>query len=345
MPLKTLVARFEVFLARGWFSRRWIIQEVYLSREVFLLCGRDELPWSAFVAVMGLRQKLQYSSTRELARSSAMVLAMSKIHLKDAQFIEVLDYCSYSACEYGKDRLYALMSLATSGRQNFKVDYSPSVSVQEVYISFARSMIEAGSSMLLLTSATRRRLISCQTSALDLPTWVPDRTLQLPGAPLGHIGTTRLKSTLPCRVDKDDQRVLLIDGYFFDNIDCIVAPSVEASRVEPATFQGAVALTSCMKFTTLEGYIGTCRAFTASCVRGQTCEINHRIERTILEIGDTLCHIQTRFGIVLFALRPHCVSAERCYELVVTDFITLRGKDGPVNRRNEAQEMQIFKII
>jgi hypothetical protein len=43
----------EQFLARPWFSRRWIVQEICNAREIILVFGPYELNWKDFSAALG----------------------------------------------------------------------------------------------------------------------------------------------------------------------------------------------------------------------------------------------------------------------------------------------------
>ena len=40
-------AAIQDMLRRPWFSRVWILQEVYVSRNAIVLCGSDTIPWTA----------------------------------------------------------------------------------------------------------------------------------------------------------------------------------------------------------------------------------------------------------------------------------------------------------
>jgi len=39
----------DALLQRTWFRRRWVLQEVYHAREAIVICGRQTMPWEAFV--------------------------------------------------------------------------------------------------------------------------------------------------------------------------------------------------------------------------------------------------------------------------------------------------------
>jgi hypothetical protein len=47
VPTATLIA-LSTFMSRPWFTRRWVLQEVALSRVVNILCGHRKLAWEWF---------------------------------------------------------------------------------------------------------------------------------------------------------------------------------------------------------------------------------------------------------------------------------------------------------
>jgi hypothetical protein len=50
MPIDSVSFAFpslDAFFPRGWFKRRWILQEVVLSRELTVRCGRLEFTWQS----------------------------------------------------------------------------------------------------------------------------------------------------------------------------------------------------------------------------------------------------------------------------------------------------------
>jgi hypothetical protein len=97
-----------------WFTRRWIIQEVVASKDAYLFYGSGPpLRWMDFADVVGvlLRHPSRIDRT-----------ALSTVHTMDAlrpqgrlpslPILDLLVEFSASNCEYGKDRIRALLGLA-----------------------------------------------------------------------------------------------------------------------------------------------------------------------------------------------------------------------------------------
>ena len=47
--LAPAIVSFERFVSRGWFTRRWVLQEICLGREVLVHCGDCEVRRSRFM--------------------------------------------------------------------------------------------------------------------------------------------------------------------------------------------------------------------------------------------------------------------------------------------------------
>ncbi|KAK4443183.1 hypothetical protein QBC34DRAFT_488484 [Podospora aff. communis PSN243] len=50
-------------LKRGWFSRRWVVQEIAMARRATLHCGADKVPWSKLADAIALLEKVGRDGT------------------------------------------------------------------------------------------------------------------------------------------------------------------------------------------------------------------------------------------------------------------------------------------
>ncbi|KAL2672911.1 hypothetical protein Neosp_013628 [[Neocosmospora] mangrovei] len=53
---------FKLF-RRGWFSRRWIVQEISVARKAILLCGEEKLSWEKFAHSVALLERVGRDGT------------------------------------------------------------------------------------------------------------------------------------------------------------------------------------------------------------------------------------------------------------------------------------------
>ncbi|PLB55546.1 hypothetical protein P170DRAFT_470958 [Aspergillus steynii IBT 23096] len=127
-------AAVNALIARPWFRRTWIVQEVVFARRLTLVCGRDQIQWDDF------------------CRPSLM---------------ELLDTFQHTECSLLRDKLFALRSLAGEALNNkFRPDYRSSLT--DVLHRYAATFVAQGNALQLLSRAA----VSSEPDK-DLPSWVP----------------------------------------------------------------------------------------------------------------------------------------------------------------------------
>ena len=110
-------------LSRPWFSRMWIIQEVVLSPDVFIMLGGYEMGWdsvskSVFVytefGLIGVTKSQNVTVLKEFQKSVATVLGT--LRLKDdfqcRSLIKLLNSFRHCHSSDPRDKVYALLGLA-----------------------------------------------------------------------------------------------------------------------------------------------------------------------------------------------------------------------------------------
>jgi hypothetical protein len=119
---------------RYW-SRRWIVQEVLLARDVTIMCGENDLSWVAlrgFVQALDGSHNPQPSATmRELMKTIPVIMSRYKAESPDHKPVDrslrqlLVDF-NPTTCEVLHDKVYSLLSLATDGDAiPIKYDCSP----------------------------------------------------------------------------------------------------------------------------------------------------------------------------------------------------------------------------
>lgn len=150
-------------LCRPWWTRTWILQEAIVAREVLFIYGPETLGWEIVAAMvaasridMGLGDSYHTTHAPEesaiLARFEAideLRRAWSGTGEKRAKLLEILYNFRNQGCTNPRDRIFSFLGLAQmEGVFGIEVDYN--LSLAEVYLRFARRMVDQTGSLDLL---------------------------------------------------------------------------------------------------------------------------------------------------------------------------------------------------
>jgi hypothetical protein len=173
-------------LSRPWFTRVWIYQELVLSKEVWVQCGRIRVKWDRFCsALLGARCLMNYDHLQfqKLGQGMDLLLNMQKARQKFRLSMQIdsepESLLSILLARRGfgvtdlRDLIYGHLAVAGlhQHQYGFEVDYGKSVI--EVFRDATCHIIETEGWRVLLhveLSEAERRL-------KDLPSWVPDWSL------------------------------------------------------------------------------------------------------------------------------------------------------------------------
>jgi hypothetical protein len=237
------------FLARPWFRRRWIIQEVVLAPDVSIHCGASSIPWTTFE--LALTELFDNDKGGFSDEHRTTLRTMSRIRRADsgaksqAPLDTLVEFSSF-ACSNPRDRLYALYGViqhwlpgSPDEVQTGSVDYASSVGA--IYTNFVRPMMHLNHSrpsdavynphthVLQLAAALKHGIKHGESQAPGeicekIPTWVPDWTGTLCYKSLNHSPLDRdASSDVPVRQIeilpfKDGTRILFSTGIVHDII-------------------------------------------------------------------------------------------------------------------------------
>lgn len=187
--ISSMVALFE----REYWSRLWVVQEVFNAQEITVYCGAMTLPWSVyrlasnvFWSLKGLvdyhfpgslshggqrASSTQYTYSQVLVyHGPSSIPDVSSFHgLGEESLLEVMRACRRKLCADPRDKLYGILGLLDKDiRNEFPVDYS--LSVKEVYVRVFDYLLCTTERLDVLCEAVHFPL---HTSS-NLPTWVPD---------------------------------------------------------------------------------------------------------------------------------------------------------------------------
>lgn len=242
------------FLDRPWFSRLWIIQEVALSRNAWVMCGKHLMSWSmletacANLKAAGVSQWLleQLSKNKKGANHCERVIQLGTFAENESMML--LDKARESDCWDKRDKIYGLLGLIRASW--IKVDYDRKHTVGRLYrdviVECLRRQERALATVLKSVDHDYSRVLGsvedCEYFERGtLPSWVPDWSQPRQTAPLtdstgvyGNPETVRVDFNLQKDISIHDQE-LHVNGKIFATVveitDVLEDPDI--SYVDP----------------------------------------------------------------------------------------------------------------
>lgn len=250
----------EAFLDRPWWSRRWVLQEVVLAKEVLVKCGRKEFPWSVFISVFIMWAHLANQPATCGTSFDSESQAMEYISLTYRLYPKAFAFGKFEwlmthgtvgritpdlfmlaentmgmEATVPQDRLYSLLGIVSDSTV-ISVDYRKSP--HEVFTEFAcqsimmRQLSKESLGILNHAGSLRR---STADELSQLPSWVPDwkgeSPNECPPVRLYHAsGSFRSRTHF-----STDFRMLGVEGFICDKISDFT-PNVDfLASVNPPT--------------------------------------------------------------------------------------------------------------
>lgn len=226
-------ASVEALFRLPWFRRVWIIQEIVGAPHVKIVCGKWIIDWNDLhLATEIIDREVQISGgdSSPLKSSWEPFLALAAQREWEARhyrwtLMMLLENFRYAESTLSRDRLFALLGLASDGNEaEFEPDYdSP---LEEVVLKFARVFVRQGRGMQMLYRA------GLGHRSERFPSWIPDWTVKRAsslhdssegGISFAASGPQQCK--IKCIPNTDE---LLVEGYEVDEIESIS----RASNVE-----------------------------------------------------------------------------------------------------------------
>ena len=188
---KDRMALASVLVARPYWKRLWIVQEVVYSRSATIVCGRRHIPWEIVQILQtrffGHERHADYPDATEYVRQVTDLVApidsLKWARLEHHQFWatkrNTLAFATYAfedkLCKDPRDKIFALLNLVVP-ESNVVADYTMTVS--GVYFNATKRIIlESGNLDVLCTSHAAEYSNSSRTDRrVDeiIPTWVID---------------------------------------------------------------------------------------------------------------------------------------------------------------------------
>ncbi|RYP87396.1 hypothetical protein DL769_000492 [Monosporascus sp. CRB-8-3] len=146
-------------LRRRYFSRVWVLQEVYLARDKVILCGEFEVSWERLQGIIGFLR---------LTEPLPKVLTLGTRMVQDtSQLLQFFDLARDSQAKDPRDKVFAVFGMIDCAENlGYVADYCECV--EETYSRIAVLLAETSGLIPILARAVCRRNIQ------TLPSWVTD---------------------------------------------------------------------------------------------------------------------------------------------------------------------------
>ncbi|KAI8933252.1 hypothetical protein NX059_009883 [Plenodomus lindquistii] len=105
----------RVLLTNPYFARLWIIQEIHLSPEAWLFCGRIWIPWKEIADVVA---RSEYHRGGPLSSKDWLFMPHAPLPI-----VMTIERYGVAHCQDPKDRVYGLLGLVREDQQPV-IDYS-----------------------------------------------------------------------------------------------------------------------------------------------------------------------------------------------------------------------------
>lgn len=166
-------------LARLWWSRTWVVQEIWLAKDAILLCGDSSLKWKTFKKAMEyqegwddmgclVRGTKRWETWSTLKSRYGLAIHISQKRLLGSRLSDILWNTWDRDATDPKDKVFAILGLVGENYSVTLPNVDFSKSTEEVYREIASLIITKENSLDILLAA------SGLASGANMPSWVPD---------------------------------------------------------------------------------------------------------------------------------------------------------------------------
>jgi hypothetical protein len=177
---------------RDYWYRIWVVQEITLADTVTVCCGDDSIEWDAFFGLLRLiagrytdigllidqLRDPEWAAYFRRHLGSAQILHTWRKDFKVSrpQLYQCLLHHSYRGSTDPRDLIFGLTGL-DSGEHQMEINYS--LPVAQIYTDFAKQEITTSGRLDILTQIRYLAFDGSKISKYNLPSWVPDWSLDL----------------------------------------------------------------------------------------------------------------------------------------------------------------------
>jgi len=244
-PHEEVWYRLHDFFNRPWFSRIWVLQEVFMaSSDPDVICGSHALSWSQVARVAEfMHESGIVGATRQISRS--INAARIRYFKEDPlPLLKMMHQTQTYESKEPHDRLFALYGIVVEGERKllenseyFTIDYAKAV--EDVYRDAVLGHIMHYETLEMICAVNR----SEKGEVERLPSWVPDWT-----TPPRHIHTSVLRAVDSAGYDAcggmkafmtilADPNVLRVAGKSHDVVDWAAVPFDASHDLQPLRYR------------------------------------------------------------------------------------------------------------
>jgi hypothetical protein len=238
--LAAVVSLFE----RDYWSRLWVVQEIFNARSITVYCGSTKLPWKMYQLAShafsqhrrdldrafpgSRRDSRRITLSLNLLSASQVLVYHGPASLPDLglciglggdALLAVLRACRRKITSDAKDKLFGILGvLPEEIRKDFRADYS--LSVKDVYTDIVDNLLKTTKRLDVICDAIH---FPIHTSSANLPSYIPDWSHVPQAAALGHMynfsaaGTTKATKDV-CKFLDDGLNKLEMSAIYLDTI-------------------------------------------------------------------------------------------------------------------------------
>ncbi|RYP23808.1 hypothetical protein DL765_000885 [Monosporascus sp. GIB2] len=163
-----------------WFHRVWVLQEVAVAKSVLVVYGAKQMSWADFIEHCNLFLRLMAARNFPLMLPPVISYGLRQTTMGDrrlqgkSDLLSLLQVSRNCSCKDARDKVYAIMGLLQDeSALPLRADYSPSTTAGWVFLQAAAWYISTTKSLEILSQVDG-------TSAINMPSWVPDWTRKSP---------------------------------------------------------------------------------------------------------------------------------------------------------------------
>jgi hypothetical protein len=229
----------EYLLKRPWFSRVWVVQEIAMSQNTTIFCGKAAFKWTDLSQIVSFLCRAGRQHIFDHPSGNGLLAASYLARTRDAansvgpgpELVDLIIAHRRSGATDPRDKIFALLGLASRDDAPFIAfanelvpDYS--TSFQTIYIKFTRIMLRAYQDLQFLSHVESRHPASfSEEGVMPLPSWVPDFRAPLKPFPI-TLGRLRLRASRsfewpmqPLQVETLESPFLGVGGFRLGSVE------------------------------------------------------------------------------------------------------------------------------
>jgi len=224
---------FTMLMRRPWWGRVWVIQELCLSSEAMVCCGKYCVPWEAFHFALTYTNEDEDSALMQ-EHIQLQVFTKSRLGLKYSDdppsLLQALSTFKWFQATDPRDKIYALLGISKS--IGLRPDYKSSVEI--CYRETAKAILSSAETLDLLDHVVAPPSYNGSARGKNA-TWVPDWSYDVTTIPVGTMSpqlanlfpaaqdlTKQVEPLLESQVSfREDGHVLVLSGKMLDSIETL----------------------------------------------------------------------------------------------------------------------------